>query len=305
MNLSQIEYFAKAAEALSFSRAAEELYVTQQAVSKAVANLEEELGCRLFERAAGGLVLTQDGQVARARAQAVLRDVRSLAEGVGRASQGNARTLRLAVADVVVGEQYYVSLDRVLEFSKAHPAWRLDVVEMPSDACLDLLAAGDADVAVVSSWSNDARFVARLLRSDACVPFVARGHRLAKRDRVSPADLVDELFLIPRGSSSSVDELCEGFYTAGVDVPAREQFALPDCTPRLLIDRVCHGDGVGFIGERATGFVGRAGGVVLRVDPNPFTLRLTACARRPLVAGSGAALLRDYLVGLFRGRGRS
>lgn len=63
MNDLQIEYFLAAARNLSFSKAAQELYVSQPAVSRQVQALEEELGCPLFVRQNRGIILTANGEM--------------------------------------------------------------------------------------------------------------------------------------------------------------------------------------------------------------------------------------------------
>lgn len=64
MDLKQIELFLKVAEKKSFTRAAEELFVTQQLVSKRISELEKELGVQLFERTTKMVKLTEVGQLA-------------------------------------------------------------------------------------------------------------------------------------------------------------------------------------------------------------------------------------------------
>ncbi len=63
MNDLQIEYFLAAARNMSFSKAAQELYVSQPAISRQILALEQELGCPLFERLNRGIVLTANGEM--------------------------------------------------------------------------------------------------------------------------------------------------------------------------------------------------------------------------------------------------
>ena len=296
MNLSQIEYFAKAAETLSFSRAADELFVTQQAVSKAVANLEGELGARLFERMAGGLELTPEGRRAQARAQAVLREIAGLAQDVGRSDDG--QVLRLAVADVILGEQYLLPLQSVLDFRLECPEVRLEITEGPGDACLAMVEEGAADIAIVSGRPRAEGLLVRRLNEQAAVVFCSKGHSLAARELVDPRELAGETFLIPRGATASMDEVCAALYSVGADVPDRYQFVLPDCTPRLLIERVGRGEGLGLIRMTHVGLLdGRC--AVLHVEPNPFVMRLSVVTRRPLEPGSALGRFRSHLLRLF------
>lgn len=63
MNELQIEYFLAAARNMSFSRAAQELYVSQPAISRQIISLEQELGCPLFERLNKSIILTSNGEM--------------------------------------------------------------------------------------------------------------------------------------------------------------------------------------------------------------------------------------------------
>ena len=62
MTITQIRYFVQVAENMNFTKAARQLYVAQQVVSKQVKRLEEELGFLLFERTAQGITLSAGGQ---------------------------------------------------------------------------------------------------------------------------------------------------------------------------------------------------------------------------------------------------
>lgn len=63
MTQNQLQYFAAVRRYMNFSRAAEKLYVTQPAISRQIAALEEELGTRLFDRSGGKLSLTPAGKI--------------------------------------------------------------------------------------------------------------------------------------------------------------------------------------------------------------------------------------------------
>ena len=63
MNLSQLNYFKKLAEVLHYTRAAQELFITQPTLSGAISSLEKELGAPLFERNRRSVLLTPYGEV--------------------------------------------------------------------------------------------------------------------------------------------------------------------------------------------------------------------------------------------------
>lgn len=61
--ICRIEYFLAAARNMSFSRAAQELFVSQPAISRQILALNKELGCPLFERLNRGIMLTANGEM--------------------------------------------------------------------------------------------------------------------------------------------------------------------------------------------------------------------------------------------------
>ena len=84
MNTIQLECFLSVAEHLNFSRASEELKITQPAVSHQIRSLEEELDVRLFRRTSKSVSLTQEGMLFLPDAQLILKTALSARERLGR-----------------------------------------------------------------------------------------------------------------------------------------------------------------------------------------------------------------------------
>ena len=72
MNRNQLKYFVAAAEHRSFTKAAEQFYLTQTAITQQIRLLEESLGCELFDRSTRPVRLTPAGQVFLLEARAIL-----------------------------------------------------------------------------------------------------------------------------------------------------------------------------------------------------------------------------------------
>ncbi|MBQ2994591.1 MAG: LysR family transcriptional regulator [Peptococcaceae bacterium] len=90
MQLDQLKCFAEVAETKSFSKAAEKLFMTQQAISKNVKNLEDDLGCELFYRTRNGVVLTQSGEIVIEFAQKYYEMEKALTEKLGSIQQNHS-----------------------------------------------------------------------------------------------------------------------------------------------------------------------------------------------------------------------
>ena len=114
---ASLRVFAAVARSGSTVRAAEEVGLTQSAVSKQVRLLEEALGCKLFERAPTGLVLTEEGSIYRPYAESALEQ---MARGRRRLGERGAarRPVRLHML-AIVGERWLMA--RFPDFTAAHP----------------------------------------------------------------------------------------------------------------------------------------------------------------------------------------
>ncbi|MFF7279521.1 LysR family transcriptional regulator [Streptomyces griseorubiginosus] len=119
MDLETVRTFVAVADAGRFQRAADDLSITQQAVSKRVAALERTLGVRLFTRAPRGAELTIDGRAFLPHARELLR----VAERASASVRPGRRPLRV---DVIASRSAQSSLMR--DFHRAHPGIELDVM---------------------------------------------------------------------------------------------------------------------------------------------------------------------------------
>lgn len=191
MELRHLRYFATIAEQESFTRAAERLRVSQPALSRQMRDLEDELGRRLFEREPDGVRLTPAGRRflkgairVLAASDALLADARA---------KGAAEKPPLQIANFgTLSAQFFTPFLRKL--IRRFQSLRLNVdEEIPRDA-LRRLHAGTLDAAFMGTPPP------RLLRglelrviwTPVQEVLVATNHRLAKRRRVTLAELRDE-----------------------------------------------------------------------------------------------------------------
>ena len=73
MNLTNLSYFLKVAEKEHITQAAEELHITQPALSRAISNLEQELGVKLFEREGKNISLNENGIILQSAAKRIFQ----------------------------------------------------------------------------------------------------------------------------------------------------------------------------------------------------------------------------------------
>lgn len=193
MDLDAVRTFVAAADTGRFQDAADELSVTQQAVSKRIAALERSLGVRLFTRTPRGARLTIDGQAFLPHARDLLRaEERALA-----AVRLGRRALRV---DVIGRRLAPAAVLRA--FHRAHPGTDLDVVTLfDADAAVDALRAGtiDASFRAVTMPGRQLPDDIRAVRAidEPLQLLTGPGHALAAAGPVTPADLVGHRIWMP------------------------------------------------------------------------------------------------------------
>jgi DNA-binding transcriptional LysR family regulator len=193
VDLDAVRTFAAVADTGQFSAAADDLAVTQQAVSKRIAALEKDLGVRLFTRTARGARLTVDGQ-------AFLPHARHLLQAEERAA-ASVRPGRRALRVDVIGRQL-APAELLRGFHRAHPGTELDVVTM-FDAVTAITAVGsgtiDASFRAVTRPGRELPDGIRAARvfDEAIQLLTGPAHEFAAARAVTPARLAGHRIWMP------------------------------------------------------------------------------------------------------------
>lgn len=144
VDVRQLEAVTAVARLGSFTRAADQLFVAQPALSATIKRVEDELGLRLFDRTTRRVAPTPAGEAFIRRAERILGELRELRAEMAEHAGATRGRLRL-------GAWYTVDPwlpDMLAPFHAAHPAVEVTVREVNSDRMLDLLRAGELDVAL-------------------------------------------------------------------------------------------------------------------------------------------------------------
>ena len=162
MELRQLRYFLAVADARSFVAAAEKQFVSRQAISKSVAQLEEELNVELFMRDSGGAFLTPAGMMFYERIRTLVMELDSVRSQMQ--SYGNRYQQRIRIA-FAVGTLQLVEESLIAYRENQHNA-EITYDEYSEDICLRMLTEHQADVIVTTASVQDPLFVTKeLLRS--------------------------------------------------------------------------------------------------------------------------------------------
>ncbi|MCC8059254.1 MAG: LysR family transcriptional regulator [Clostridiales bacterium] len=152
MDLNQLRYFVKLSEVQNFSKAAEELYVTQPTLSQRIKRLEQELGVDLFVRSTRSVQLTEAGQLCYEQAKTVLEDLNKLmtmAEEIHRRKAGH-----IAIGILAVLPHWNISA-ALNDFRKKYPQIDINMEFDWSKALIDQLLKKKLDVVISKVFWNE------------------------------------------------------------------------------------------------------------------------------------------------------
>ncbi|MCH2555834.1 MAG: LysR family transcriptional regulator [Alcanivorax sp.] len=187
MDTHSLTVFMAVAENGSFSAAAERLFLTQPAVSKRIAQLEQQLGTRLFDRVGRRIRLTEAGEALLPRARQVLLDLEDMGRAISNLTGRVAGTLR-------IGTSHHIGLHRLppvlRRFSREYPEVRLDIQFIDSEEAWEGVLHGDLELGVVTLPPRpDGRLRTQTIWNDPLVFMCAPEHPLTRH----PALTLDAL----------------------------------------------------------------------------------------------------------------
>lgn len=196
----QLTIFRTVAHHLSYTRAAEVLYLSQPAVTQQVRTLELALGLRLFARSGRGIVLTPAGQELlrhTERLLALLAETAPVVQEIHTLERGSV----LIGASTSAGT--YVVPALLGAFHARYPGILVTLMVANRRTIEEHLLSHQVDLAVMSLIEQQERFVVEFLMPYELVVVAQPSHRLLARTALSPHDLQQEIFLLrERGSGT-------------------------------------------------------------------------------------------------------
>ena len=184
MDIRQMQWFAEVARVGSFNRAAENLFITRQALSKAVARLETETGRDLLEADHRGVRLTSEGA-------AFLEEIEPLLASYAQIEARYRTPGKRSVLEIALGKGtiYPFPDDFVEQFAKRHPEADVRIEEIHSVGTLRMVEAGDAEIGILCTHPKylDGFETLELMHPGYAV-FVPQDNPMASCDRMEQCE---------------------------------------------------------------------------------------------------------------------
>jgi DNA-binding transcriptional LysR family regulator len=199
VELRHLRYFVVVAEELNLRRAADRLEITQPAVTKQVAGLEEQVGASLFARDRHRLTgLTSAGAEFLAEARHILEQVEDAIRRVQLVALGRSGRLRIGLTD----DAATLRLTSILAaFHARSPNVLIELVELSGREVLSALRANIVDLALASEPQNADGFAVEELWQESWSVVLPEGHPLCCKEAIVPADLAGEALALVRSSA--------------------------------------------------------------------------------------------------------
>ncbi len=221
MELRQLERFLAVYDNGSLALAAKHLSLTQQALSASLANLEESLATRLFDRAPGGVTRpTAAGQALVPHARAQLAADKRAIEEIQRINAGHIGTITLGIGEAFAGG---IIVAAVAALRKDYPNIRINLIEGYSDQLKYRLYSGEFDfiAADVSAFEIDSAYEREQIYTADDVIVGRKGHPLEKKKRLRLAELSGYAWLVPYSRPEDLNLIVETFAAQNLEPPSR------------------------------------------------------------------------------------
>jgi DNA-binding transcriptional LysR family regulator len=274
---------------LSFSRAAEELHLTQPAVSMQVKQLEGQAGLPLTEMIGKKVFLTQAGEEVARHARLIAQQLREAGEAIDALKGVRGGTLSLGV----ISTAKYFAPRLLAEFRRRQPGIELRLGVYNRETVLRKLSENEIDLAIMGQPPNDFPTVAEAFADHPLVIIAAPEHPLARKKQIDPVLLNEETFLIREPGSGTRATMERYFAEAGVIPRQRMELVSNEALKQAVMADL----GLAFISAHTVSLeceVGRL--VVLSVTGTPIIRRWYVVQRAEKKLLPVAETFRSFLI---------
>ncbi|AVA34625.1 transcriptional regulator [Cupriavidus sp. SHE] len=205
--LRQLKVFETVARHLSFSRAAEELHLTQPAVSTQVRQLELHVGLPLFEQLGKRIYLTPAGTEMLHYSRCIIQQFREAEDAMAQLKGISGGRLNVAV--ISAGDYFFPRL--LAEFMNRHESVTLNLAVHNREELLHQLAGNLTDLAVMVRPPEGMDTIAEAFAPHPYVIVAAPNHPLVRQRNIPLADLAEEAFVSREKGSDTWNSMQEGF----------------------------------------------------------------------------------------------
>lgn len=216
INVNRLRVFHAVAHLCSFTRAAEELCLTQPGISKHIKELEGYYGTRLFHRLGKTVALTQAGEILYQTTADMFHRVEEVKTKIDDLCGLASGSLSVG-ANIPIG--YYFLPDPLVKFKKQYPGIKISVSISSNGQIVERVLSNEIELGLVGHYQPDNKLEVSTFFKDCLLLVAARNHRWVKRrSAVQLEELVEEPFCISSTASGTWRFLSNWFGQQGLIV---------------------------------------------------------------------------------------
>ncbi len=214
MDLRQLEILQGIAETGSFTACGRKLHVSQSAISRQIALLEDELGEPLFLRIGRHVRMTPTAEMLVKLGQRVFQDVRETVGEITDRTHSLRGTMRLAGGMTVC---LYVFPPLLKHMKRVHPQLDIRLTTATAGRSVEEIRAGRVDAGLLTLPVDESDLVTVPVLREELLLITPPAHRLAKRWRIVPQDLANEPFILFEAGSATRKVIDSFFFTEKIE----------------------------------------------------------------------------------------
>jgi DNA-binding transcriptional LysR family regulator len=200
IDFRHLETFSRVAELKSFSKAANDLFLTQPTVSGHILSLEQSLSLRLFDRTGKGIRLTKAGEVFLKYASKILSFRKDLLNALSEFSQGIRGELSLG-ASTIPGE--YLLPKLMGHFKKDHPHFIISLKIADTKEIVQYVLQDNIELGIIGAKLNHSSLLYEKFEEDEIIVVAPSDHPLIRKRRVTLEELFNEPWIIREEGSGT------------------------------------------------------------------------------------------------------
>ncbi|WP_194349982.1 LysR substrate-binding domain-containing protein [Pontibacter beigongshangensis] len=209
----RLKVFYTVARKLSFTKAANELFITQPAVTKHINELEQQLGVGLFKRQGNSISITPAGQILLEHAQKIFQIYATLENDLVQLTNTSGGNIHIGASTTLA--QYV--LPRILaRFKSAHPAIHFTFTTGNSEQIEHQLIHEEIDIAIVEGISHHPQIMYEPFVKDEIVLVTRSNGRLARKNEIKPEHLLTLPLILREHGSGTLDVIYNELSKAGI-----------------------------------------------------------------------------------------
>jgi DNA-binding transcriptional LysR family regulator len=216
ITLRQLKVFERVARRLSFTRAAEELYLTQPAVSMQIKQFEETIGLPLFERLGKKIYLTRAGEELYRLSRSISQKLEEAEQLIEELKGTEGGRLVVAVASTV----HYFAIRLLADFCRRYPKVQVNFKVTNRKGLLQQLEDNETDIVLMGQPPEDQDLVADAFMENPLVIIAPSNHPLVGKTAITIEELKNETFLMREQGSGTRNSVERFFSEKGIPISA-------------------------------------------------------------------------------------